>query len=374
MITMLSSAMTGYMSTLDAIRLVLFDTHILFESLGWTIPGWQACVRAFPLVATGNAVVDSSSDSEAISDEDWIRALKHLEDGGTITELVTKLHFTVNKSERIGKKYGELKSFDARTHTHTSGSEEKDEEELKLEREVRMAELQRKRAEQLRPLEVDKILTDIRATLDEPGSWRQGHCSHMANNYCMYWRWKERLHSPYQIGEPLLKDGSWFIRPTNIRCAVCSAYHEIDTASLQSIELRLSAIMPVTTIFDTVGPFKRQRCNHLQNKHCTYWGWNQRPDDAVTAGSLLYENSFWHIQPTNIYCTLCQAYSEKGKTDIQTLGASVSDIQRRLDATPMIDLKSKFTCPNCGSKDSVAANIKCTKCGNEDWWGWHPSG
>ena len=193
-----------------------------------------------------------------------------------------------------------------------------------------MAELQRKRAEQLRPLEVDKMLADILATLNDPGIWKQRHCNYVADNYCTYWRWKDRPDSPYQIGEPLLKEGNWYIRPTALRCAACPAGCNINIANLQNIELSLSttermtnamakAMKPMMTMFlrmaaalISFGRYNHQNCSHLENNYCTFWSWEQRPDDELMVGKPDHRAEHWYIQPTDVYCALCSSYQQKG--------------------------------------------------------------
>lgn len=48
MLLMLSHALTGYLQPVDAIRMVFYDALLLFETLGWTLPGWVNSVGAFP--------------------------------------------------------------------------------------------------------------------------------------------------------------------------------------------------------------------------------------------------------------------------------------------------------------------------------------
>ena len=340
-------------------------------------------VNNFPVIVTGKAAIGNmSSDSDTILDEDWIRALEHLEAGGTVSELVTKLHFTVDNSEQIAKKYNVLKNFDTKVHTKTVDSEEKDQDVVKLEREVRLVELQQKKNKLLRPLEVDQILAALNSTFDASGSWKKEHCTHMMNNYCEYWRWKQKPNFPYQVGEPLLKDSKWFIQPTHLRCSLCCAYHQQNTSTPENLELRLStaernvqetdnSIATLNTTINDHGRFKLQNCRHILNGYCMFYGWSQRPNETIMVGNPLLKDAKWHIHPTNIYCSLCPDYSKKGVTNIQTVDASVQEIHKMLEATPTSNLKKNFTCSNCRSKEFVAVKIQCTKCKTETWFGWH---
>ena len=56
---------------------------------------------------------------------------------------------------------------------------------------------------------------------------------------------------------------------------------------------------------------------------------------------------------------------------LETIGMDLVDMGARLDGTPALGLKDKFTC-HCGASGFVALRIKCTKCGRETWWGWYP--
>ena len=383
-LTMLSSAITGFLEPFDAIRLIFHDYLLLCETIGWAKPGWTLHVNNFPTTVTPSTAINNTQTSdETISNEDLVQALEHLEAGGTISELVTKKHFTLEKSEHIAKKYNELKSLDAKVHTHIVDAEQKDQDVLKLEREVRIAELQQKKAELQKPLEIDRCLTTLNATLDASGKWRQEHCSHIADIYCMYWRWEQRPNSPYQVGEPILKDGRWFIQPTYSRCSVCCAYHHRDTPTTESLELRLStaerrfqkidnSIATLNTTIKEHGEYKLQNCRHLQNGYCMLCSWSQRPNDCIMVGKPLLKDAKWRIHPTCIYCALCPDYSNKGVTNIQTVDASVKEIHKILEAIPTSNLKKKFTCSNCRSKEFVAVKIRCTKCKTETWFGWEP--
>jgi len=56
---------------------------------------------------------------------------------------------------------------------------------------------------------------------------------------------------------------------------------------------------------------------------------------------------------------------------LETIVAELCDIENRLDGTPALGLKHRFNC-SCGASGLVAVRIKCTKCGQETYWGWWP--
>ena len=205
MLLMLSSAMTGYLEPLEAIRLILHNVLLLFETLEWTRPGWATHVNSFPTVWEDMSLAVEPTGTKSISRETWIEAFKHLDADGSTSELVTTLHLTVDASENIAKKYCEMKALDAKriSRTEVIG----DPEIQRLERDVKLAELRRRKAEQENPLDIDRKLADLTITLTTPGQWKQEHCSYMKENYCMYWYWKQSPSVPYRIGEPLIKGG-----------------------------------------------------------------------------------------------------------------------------------------------------------------------
>jgi len=56
---------------------------------------------------------------------------------------------------------------------------------------------------------------------------------------------------------------------------------------------------------------------------------------------------------------------------LEALGAEVEEIENRINGTPALGLRHHFKC-DCDASGYVAVRIKCTKCGGEVWWGWHP--
>lgn len=57
--------------------------------------------------------------------------------------------------------------------------------------------------------------------------------------------------------------------------------------------------------------------------------------------------------------------------NLEELLSEFTDMKTRLDGTPALGLRRRFTC-DCGASGYVALHIQCTKCGKETWWGWFP--
>jgi len=243
-IVMLSSAMTSFLEPIEAIKLVLYDSLLLFEDLGWTQTNWSMHVNNFPSIRTDSAGVDML-DRKGISDDTWTTALKHLKIGGNVTELVTKLGLTVEQAEQIAKKFVELNNLDSKINPRLTGKENSDKEIRRLEREVQMAELKKKKFEYEKPLETDKALSLLNETINEAGRYRQETCSHMERGFCMFWRWAQKPKLLYMNGEPLFKENWWYISPTQARCAVCPKFFERGTLTIQDFETIISKLEKV---------------------------------------------------------------------------------------------------------------------------------
>lgn len=57
--------------------------------------------------------------------------------------------------------------------------------------------------------------------------------------------------------------------------------------------------------------------------------------------------------------------------ELATLECKIQELEGRLDGTPALGLKHRFTC-SCGVSGLVALHIQCTKCERETWYGWFP--
>ena len=57
----------------------------------------------------------------------------------------------------------------------------------------------------------------------------------------------------------------------------------------------------------------------------------------------------------------------------QLVSSRVEGILSNLKATLGYRAKNIYVCASCQTKGDVAAQVKCTHCGKENWWGWWPS-
>jgi hypothetical protein len=282
---MLCTAMTGFLDPMESVRLIFYDCLLLFETLGWTEGGWQALVRGFP-VSTKNSeqIAPAPQEWKGIPEQTWIEAFKHLEGGGSASELVSKLHLAVDDADRVAKKYLELKSMDAKVGKPGTAVETKDEDIRMLEHDVQVAELERRKAELREPMELSKTVNGLVSTISVQGRWKREHCVHMKDLFCLQWFWGEKPDVVYRVGDPLLKEGKWYIAPSPERCATCPDYEkqgEVTVSFLQAeiekIQDTLGSTLMVRRSFvcsncGTKGlvavTLKCTRCNHED-----LWGW-----------------------------------------------------------------------------------------------------
>jgi hypothetical protein len=61
-------------------------------------------------------------------------------------------------------------------------------------------------------------------------------------------------------------------------------------------------------------------------------------------------------------------------SQVQAVNAKVDRIIASLQGTVGFGARTSFVCRSCQSKGHVAARLNCTSCGEENWWGWWPSG
>lgn len=59
-------------------------------------------------------------------------------------------------------------------------------------------------------------------------------------------------------------------------------------------------------------------------------------------------------------------------TQVQATAQEVKVIKKGLEGTVGYAIKDTFECQYCGSQGYVVGLVKCTDCGEEDWWGWYP--
>ena len=58
---------------------------------------------------------------------------------------------------------------------------------------------------------------------------------------------------------------------------------------------------------------------------------------------------------------------------VQLVSSRVEGILSNLKATLGYRAQSSYVCASCRTTGEVAAQVKCTHCGKENWWGWWPS-
>ncbi len=58
--------------------------------------------------------------------------------------------------------------------------------------------------------------------------------------------------------------------------------------------------------------------------------------------------------------------------NLQKVNSQVDGVSKGLEGTPGYNIRNDFACKSCGSHGFIALPMRCTKCGEEGWWGWWP--
>ena len=91
--------------------------------------------------------------------------------------------------------------------------------------------------------------------------------------------------------------------------------------------------------------------------------------EAATKGFGSLEKGIADL--TSTVQTLLQNYQTLTQ-HLQSQSTHVQGIADNSKATPGYGLRKSFKCNRCASQGTVASRVKCTSCGNENWWGWFP--
>jgi len=140
---------------------------------------------------------------------------------------------------------------------------------------------------------------------------------------------------------------------------------EIRIAELQKHLNRAKAPNDIDIIMaaaQELGQVRRDKCTHEENGLCTFWDWETADDVPKYVGQPVFEDEgIWRIMPSPYYCAMC----------LTTLEEEIDGLTARFGNSPLADMRKRFSC-KCGAKGMVAVSFKCTKCEQENWWGWWP--
>ncbi len=78
------------------------------------------------------------------------------------------------------------------------------------------------------------------------------------------------------------------------------------------------------------------------------------------------------ISETNSAIQQMRAEFQNFGGQTQLINSKVDGILANLKTTLGYRAQKTFTCNSCRRKGQVAAKVKCTECGQENWWGWWP--
>ena len=101
-LVMLSTAITGFMEPIEAVKRVLYDAHLLYKILGWTFPEWRVHITAFSQKVPKNINTGISSlNNLTVTNQTLASAFRHLDAGGRVTELITEFGLIFEDVDRI---------------------------------------------------------------------------------------------------------------------------------------------------------------------------------------------------------------------------------------------------------------------------------
>jgi hypothetical protein len=251
-----------------------------------------------------------------------------LDKGGSVTALISLFDLSVDDAEFIAKRYNALKEFEQKNFHNPP---EKDDEVQKLERDVRLGELRKRKLEQEKPLQFETTLSELRTTISHQGSYNKRNCTYFQDNYCRRWFWSSRPSLLYQIGEPLEKNGEYYINPDFIKCATCPLFRERGAISIEGVSNRVSTVE-----------------NRVVGLQGTVDGIGRRLDGTQGTVARL-EWKFDGLQRT------------------------VDEIVKGLNGTPDYNIRNRHKCTSCGATGLVAVKIVCASCGADNGsWGFYP--
>ena len=317
---MLSTALTSFLEPEKAVKRVLFDALLLYESLGWTSSDWKMQMNNFPRPIPRVPEMANPDPSEAVSNDMRRKAFRLLENGGNPTDLVTELGYSMEEAEKVSSGYYNLKRL-GDDNKVTGTTEKKESESDKIQREIEILELQRKKRELEAPFEYEKNLARAIAPAEDIGRWKQEECVHMRDKYCRFWIYGEKPTDSFQVDDPIHEAESWFIRPSFTYCADCPGFQQRNKASITDLEQRLrnaetevrrlvKITVNIVAFSNNIGKERRRTCSNFDGEYCLMW-WTGVPDKAFFIGEPFRDDDKCYIAPTPSCCAHCSSYSNK---------------------------------------------------------------
>lgn len=137
---------------------------------------------------------------------------------------------------------------------------------------------------------------------------------------------------------------------------------------LQRMDGLIQALSEVTTVVAAArdfGTYRLEACPHQKDGICSWNIWDSRDAIPQGIGEVVQssdDETEWHIKPFPLYCAMCTALVEY----------YIDEVESKASESPLYGARYQITCDSCGSKGLIAIPVKCTKCGHQTYWGWHP--
>jgi hypothetical protein len=321
-IVMLSTAFTSFLSEEEAVRRILYDSLLLYQTLDWALPDWKLQLKEFPETVSKDPVITGLETTEIALADKSTEAFKLLKSRASPVDLVIKLRCTIEQANKFARAFYDLETMAPKELVEGTSVQEPN-EVTQLKHDVEIAALKKEKRQLEEPFEIDDRIRALNDPLEAHGRWNQENCSHLTNTHCRKWQYEGKPAVSYQDGEPIQVGKCWFIHPTYLRCATCSQFNEKNTATKQQLEERLAAdrkdiiecknmfniITAVRDSIDPMGGYKKERCIHFQQGYCRFYDWDS-PSNTIMLGKPLPMNSKCLINPIKFICALCSKFKD----------------------------------------------------------------
>ena len=294
---MLGTALTGWLEEEKAIKRILYDAFLCYQTTSWVLPDWKMQLERFPETVPRDTVTPDSATTEIIPRDKQVEAFKLLESDSSPIDLVTKLGLTYPEAEQTAKRYFDLRNIQIKNMKIEAIDDPVDTRVKELGVKVQIARLEHELLENTTPVEVNKELAELRITLEAGGKEKRRQCYYYNEKYCTEDGWMNPPETTdHPRGDPIFVGKSWHVNPTPISCAVCPSFllsYEPLAFELEEKMTKLSDDLDntKTILSNTPGQNLRESftCNNCGAKglvavriHCTqcgaedWWGYHAK--------------------------------------------------------------------------------------------------
>lgn len=202
----------------------------------------------------------------------------------------------------------------------------------------------------------------------------------------------EPIPEPVEVPEPKAEPVVSIFQPEQTSSpAVSAASVSVSPESLVELKNRVQKLEETLSQLETIvisnqqagtSPELLNRLEAVESSVLTICSLQQDSEDGVAIAKIpLLEKKLTTKLP-QLEMELENAKSEiadlsgklqKALHQVQENSDQVKTTEKGLQGTWGYDIKRHYECESCGSRGHVVGLVKCSECGDEDWWGWWPS-